>query len=118
MAGMFMPVHVADFFEARRRAHTTLTCAPGQHVTLTDITALDGLSQETADAFALLLVHKQSRARRLAFVVSSRILLRGQLWRVLAGREARCFTDRMSAEAWLVDEPEALQSGDRRPLFA
>jgi hypothetical protein len=103
MAGLFMPVHVDDFFEARRRAHEALTCAPGRHVTLTDISALETLPQETADAFAALLMHPQSRARRLAFVVSPRLLQRGQLWRVLAGREARSFTDPVAAEAWLTE---------------
>lgn len=108
MAGMFLPVDVADFFEARRHAHGKLMCAPGQHVTLTDISALDSLPQETAEAFAMLLVHPQSRSRRLAFVVSPKTLLRGQLWRVLDGREARCFADTKIAEDWLVEEDEAL----------
>jgi hypothetical protein len=77
MAGLFLPTHVEGFFEARRRAHANLTCAPGQHLTRTDISAMDGLPQETADAFAALLAHPQSRARRLAFIVAPTMLLRG-----------------------------------------
>jgi hypothetical protein len=104
LAGLFRPIHVADFFEARRKAHTKLTCAPGQHVTLTDLRALEYLPQETADAFADLLTAPESRARRLAFVVSPGSLVRRQLCRVLAGREGHCFSDPAEAEAWLVGE--------------
>ncbi len=106
LAGLFRPIHVADFFEARRKAHTRLSCAPGQHVTLTDLRRLDHLPQETTDAFAALLTAPESRARRLAFVVSPGSLVRRQLCRVLAGREGRCFSDPAEAEAWLVGEAD------------
>ena len=118
MDGLFMPVHVSDFFDARKKAHARLICAPGQHVTLTDIRGLEGLSQETADAFAALLADPQSRVRRLAFVVPSRLLLRGQLLRVLAGRESRSFTDPAAAEAWLFEENEVLPCGYRQQRAA
>jgi hypothetical protein len=102
LAGLFRPIDVADFFEARRKVHRKLTCAPGQHVTLTDLRALEHLPQETADAFAALLTAPESRARRLAFVVSPATLVRRQLCRVLAGRDGRCFSDPAEAEAWLI----------------
>jgi hypothetical protein len=121
MRGLFMPVHVSEFFEARRKAHLELRCPPGRHVTLTDIRALDSLPQETADAFTALLVHPQSRARRLAFVLPSRLLLRGQLLRILAGRESACFSEPAAAQAWLLHHDEwepsrALQQDAARRL--
>lgn len=102
LTGLFMPIHVADFFEARRKVHAQLACAPGEHLTLTDLGALEWLPHDTADAFAALLTAPESRARRLAFVVSPNGLLCRQLRRVLAGREARIFSEPAAAEAWLV----------------
>jgi hypothetical protein len=105
----------------RRKAHLKLRCAPGQHVTLTDIRGLDSLAQETADAFTTLLTDPQSRARRLAFVLPARQLLRGQLMRILGGRESGYFTDTAAAEAWLLDDAQLIgvhtesgQSGGER----
>ena len=37
LTGLFMPDDVSAFLEARREAHAKLTCAPGGHVTLTDL---------------------------------------------------------------------------------
>jgi hypothetical protein len=113
LAGLFMPDDVSDFFEARREAHAMLGCAPGQHVTLTDLRAMKILPRETVAAFAALLIDPQSRARRLAFVVAP-TLVRGQLIRVLAGRESRCFADPVEAEAWLFEEDEAAREAVSR----
>jgi hypothetical protein len=101
LTGLFMPKDVSDFFEARRKAHAKLACAPGRHVTLTDLRAMNILPQETVGAFGALLTDPQSRARRLAFVVGP-TLVRSQLVRALAGRDSRCFADPVEAEAWLL----------------
>jgi hypothetical protein len=107
MTGLLVAGDVADFFEARRKVHARLRCASGRHVTLTDVRALKILPRETVDAFTQLLAHPQSRARRLAFVVAP-TLLRGQLTRMLAGRDCRLFSDPVEAEAWLMAEDESL----------
>jgi hypothetical protein len=102
MTGLLLPEDVADFFEARRKAHAMLRCAPGRHFTLTDLRAMKILPRATVDAFATLLTDRQSRARRLAFVVAPTLVL-SQLTRVLAGRDARSFADPAEAEAWLLE---------------
>jgi hypothetical protein len=76
LTGLFMPKDVSAFLEARREAHAQLTCAPGQHVTLTDLRA-----------------------------VGPTLVLR-QLTRALDGRDdhnTRCFADIGVAEAWLLE---------------
>ena len=100
MSGLFMPVHVHEFFTARSIAHQALRCAPGDHVTLTDLRGLTMVPHDTIEAFAALLTHPQSRARRIAFVVAP-TLVRSQLLRALDGRESGFFTDPVAAEAWL-----------------
>jgi hypothetical protein len=118
LAGLFMPVHVAGFFEARRKAHLKLRCAHGEHVTLTDLRGLENMPQETVDAFTVLLADPQSRSRRLAFVLPSNLLLRAQLTRVLADRQSRCFSDPGEAQAWLLEEPQASHCSDHRQRVA
>lgn len=110
MNGLLLPGDVSDFFQARRKAHKLLGCAPGRHLTLTDLRAMHILPQETVAAFAALLTDPQSRAHRLAFVVAP-TLVRSQLLRALAGRDSRCFADRAEAEAWLLEEDEAARAG-------
>lgn len=106
MSGLFMPEDVAVFFKKRREAHAVLDCAHNQHVTLTDLRAMKIVPQDTLAAFGALLADPESRARRLAFVVAP-TLVRGQLKRILAGRDCRCFTDPAAAEAWLFADAEA-----------
>jgi len=107
--GLFMPEDVSAFLKARREAHAKLTCAPGQHVTLTDLRAIKILPQETVGAWAAHLTDPKTRVRRLAFLVGP-TLVRSQLMRALAGRDprhTRCFTDHAKAEAWLLEEDAA-----------
>lgn len=109
LTGLFMPEDVSAFLEARRKAHAKLTCAPGQHVTLTDLRAIKILPQETVGAWAAHLTDPQTRVRRLAFLVGP-TLVRSQLMRALAGRDSRrtrCFTDHAEAEAWLMEDDDA-----------
>jgi len=110
LTGLFMPDDVSAFLEERRKAHAKLTCAPGQHVTLTDLRAINILPQKTVSAWTAHLTDPQTRVRRLAFLVGP-TLVRSQLTRVLAGRDsrrARCFTDPAEAEAWLLEEDDAV----------
>jgi hypothetical protein len=110
LTGLFMPEDVSAFIEARRDAHAKLTCAPGQHVTLTDLRAIKILPQETVDAWTEHLTDPQTRVRRLAFLVGP-TLVRTQLMRALAGRDSRhtrCFTDHAEAETWLLEEDDAV----------
>jgi hypothetical protein len=110
LTGLFMPGDVSAFLEARRKAHAKLTCAPGQHVTLTDLRAIKILPQESVDAWTAHLTDPQTRVRRLAFLVGP-TLVRSQLMRALAGRDSRhtrCFTDPAEAEAWLLEEDRAV----------
>lgn len=109
LTGLFMPSNVSEFLEARREAHAKLTCAPGQHVTLTDLRTIRILPQETVEAWRGHLIDPQTRVRRLAFVVNP-TLVRTQLMRALAGRDSRytrCFTDPAEAESWLLGEDDA-----------
>jgi hypothetical protein len=108
MTGLLLPEHVSAFFEARRAAHAKLTCAPGRHLTLADLRAVKIMPQETVSAFATLLTRPESRARRLAFVVSA-TLVRNQLTRILAGRDGRYFAHREEAEAWLLSDDDGIQ---------
>lgn len=106
LTGLFMPDDVTEFLKARHEAHAQLTCAPGQHVTLTDLRAIRILPQATVDAWSAHLADPRTSVRRLAFVVAP-TLVRAQLMRALANRDAsrtRCFTDPVEAEAWLLDE--------------
>jgi hypothetical protein len=108
--GLFTPKDVSAFLEARREAHAKLTCAPGEHVTLTDLRAIKILPQETVSVWCAHLADPQTRVRRLAFVVGP-TLVRSQLMRAIAGRDnryTRCFTKIAEAEAWLLEENEAM----------
>jgi hypothetical protein len=119
LTGLFMPKDVSAFLEARREAHAKLTCAPGQHVTLTDLRAIKILPRETVGAWAAHLADPQTRVRRLAFVVAPTLVLR-QLARALDGRDdhnTRCFADIEVAEAWLL-EGSVPAAGDNRGAAA
>lgn len=109
LTGLFMPDDVSAFLEERSKAHAKLTCAPGQHVTLTDLRAIKILPQETVSAWTAHLTDPQTRVHRLAFLVGP-TLVRNQLMRALAGRDSRrtrCFTDPAEAEAWLLEKGES-----------
>ena len=114
MSGLFEAEDVAAFVAARREAHAALGCAPGRHVTLNDVRAMNIQSQETVAAFRALLAAPEFPSRRLAFVVAP-TLARSQLARALDTRAARCFEDPAEAEAWLF-EAEALTFRPRSAL--
>ena len=101
MGGFFLPEDIVAFRQAQRDAYRSLTCAPNQHVTLNDIRDMKIQSQDIVDAFRELLAAPDFHSRRLAFVVSP-TLARTQVMRALDRRQARCFQDPWSAEAWLL----------------
>ena len=105
MSGFFASEDIEGFLEMRRAAHRNLTCGRNQHVTLNDIRDMKIQSQEIVDAFRAMLSDPVYRSRRLAFVVSP-TLARTQLARTIAGRNARCFEDFWTAEAWLFGPAE------------
>jgi len=114
MRGFFEHDDLHAFLEARRRAHLALDCPPNMHVTLNDLRDMKIQAQEIVDAFRAMLSAPHFRSRRLAFVVGS-TLAKAQVMRALLGREARCFDDLASAEAWLfADEEEE----ERAPVRA
>ena len=106
LTGLFTLEDMPYFLDARRQAHARLACAPGQHVTLTDLRSIKILSQEMVGAWCAHLTDPKTRVRRLAFLVAP-TLVRGQLVRALAGRDqrdTRVFEDPAEAEAWLVED--------------
>ena len=108
MTGLFEPADAAHLFEERRKAYALLDCGPHQHVVLADVRAMKIQPQQTVAAFQALMADRESRARRLAFVVAP-TLVRSQLMRTLVGGDCRCFSDPVEAEAWLLEgEPEAV----------
>lgn len=109
MGGFFTPEDMQGFIEARRVAHQQLTCGPNRHLTINDIRDMKIQSQDMVDAFRDLLAAPAYRSRRLAFVVSP-TLARTQLARTIAGRNARCFEDFWSAEAWLFGPEEEAEA--------
>lgn len=105
MSGFFMLEDIASFVDARSEAHRQLRCLPNMHLTLNDVSDMKIQSQEIVTAFREMLAATEFRSRRLAFVAGS-TLARAQLMRAAVGRNARCFADVASAEAWLfADEP-------------
>ncbi len=102
MSGFFLHDDVCRFLEARREAHEALGWPANAHVTLNDIRGMAPQPHEIVDAFHEVLMSAEFRSRRLAFVASQTVV-RSQVLRALANREARCFTDSATAEAWLFE---------------
>lgn len=106
MSGLFAPADIADFLEARRRAHERLRCPPNAHLTLNDVRGMKIQHQEQVADFQAMLADPDYRSRRLAFVAAP-TLARAQLARAVAGRsDTRLFDDPAEAEAWLLAAEE------------
>jgi len=103
LSGFFTPADVDAFLAARRKAHARLRCGPNQHLTLNDISEMKIQPQDTVAAFRDVLAAREFHSRKLAFIVGT-TLAKAQVIRALEGRDARCFTDRVIAEAWLFDQ--------------
>ena len=110
MSGFFTPADIADFLDARRKAHLRLRCARNQHLTINDLRGMKIQPQESVAEFQRMLGAPEYRSRRLAFVIGP-TLARSQLSRALSGRDARCFQTVVEAEAWLFS---AVPSGEIR----
>lgn len=103
MSGLFTLADVDAFLRAREKAHAALGCGPNQHITLNDLRGMAIQSQEIVAAFRDMLADPAYRSRRLAFVAGP-TLARSQLMRALQSRDARCFEDPVTAEAWVLAE--------------
>lgn len=101
MGGLFTIADIEGFLAARKAAHAKLRCGPNQHFTINDLREMKIQHQEMVAAFRDMLAAPDYRSRRLAFVASP-TLAKSQLMRALSGRDARCFEDAASAEAWLL----------------
>ena len=100
MSGLFTLADIDAFLGDREKAHSELGCAPNRHLTLNDLRGMKIQHQEVVTAFRDMLAAPEQRSRRLAFVAGP-TLAKSQLMRALSGRDARCFEDVASAEAWL-----------------
>lgn len=100
MAGFFGPDEIARFLAVRLAAYDKLTCAPNQHLTLTDIREMKIQSQEAVVAFAKMLADPRFHSRRHAIVVAS-TLARMQVMRAVGERPQPYFQTVEEAEAWL-----------------
>lgn len=103
LGGFFTPEEIVAFDAARRIAYQQLRCGKNQHVTLVDMRRTVIQSQDAVEAFARSLGDPETRARKVAFVVS-RSLARLQVKRAAAGRGAAFFVTFEEAETWLFDE--------------
>lgn len=100
MAGFFGADDIARFLKVRRAAYDRLTCAPNQHLTLTDIRDMKIQSQEAVVEFAKMLADPRYHSRRHAIVVAS-TLARLQVTRAAGERHQPQFATIEEAEAWL-----------------
>ena len=103
MSGFFEPPQIAELRAGVAAALDRLHCAPGQHLTLVDIRAMDIQSQDAVAHFERLLSTPEVRSRKIAFIVA-RSLARLQIKRAASHRDAEYFEDEASAEAWLIDQ--------------
>ncbi len=117
MAGFFTPADLDRFLVARARAHEELGLPLNRHSTLNDIRRMKIQSPEMVRAFQEMLAAPEYRSRRLAFVAGP-TLARSQLLRACAGRDARCFEDPESAEAWLLEDRAGISTKRKAPLEA
>jgi len=103
MGGLFSLKDVEAFVDARQKAHAQLLCGPNEHLTLNDLRDMKIQLQEVVTAFKAVLAAPEYRSRKLAFVTNA-TLTRNQLLRAIDSRQAQCFEDVESAEAWLFGE--------------
>lgn len=106
MSGFFTPADIEGFLAARRVAHRELRCGINQHLTLNDVRDMKIQSQESVEAFRVMLADSEFRSQRLAFIVSP-TLARTQLVRAIDQRVARVFEDAWEAEVWLLGQQGA-----------
>ncbi len=105
MGGFFSEADVALFAADMISKIHALDCAPNEHLTLCDISAMKIQSQDSVTAFAQFVGHPQVRSRKLA-VVTGATLARQQAIRLTDRPGVRFFRDVPSAEAWLLSDQD------------
>jgi hypothetical protein len=105
MHGFYRVEDVANFFEARRKAHAELGLPRNAHRTLNDLRGMKVQQQEVIQAFQQGLAVAEEKARRLAIVVDA-AMARGQANRAIASADTRYFTGVAAAEAWLFESEQ------------
>lgn len=105
LAGFFEPTDVEGYVAARNAAHSQLTSAPNQHVTLVDVRDMKIQQQDIVKAFGAVLADPRQQSRKLAFVVALS-LARMQLLRATGSRTAQYFATVEEAEAWLMSDDD------------
>lgn len=101
MSGFFTLPDVEAFAKGYSEALDTLGLAINQHLTLCDITAMDIQAQDIVSAFSRFMAKPHIRSRRLAFLAGLS-LSRKQAERLTVRDSVQFFSDRTSAEAWLL----------------
>lgn len=106
MAGFFTLDDVARYRAAITAASRELGGDPGQQIMICDISEMRIQSQEVVEAFRQNMADPLYARRRVALVASA-TLARTQAQRAVGRREARMFTSRADAEAWLFSDVRA-----------
>ncbi|WP_294289150.1 hypothetical protein [uncultured Sphingomonas sp.] len=106
LGGFFTLDDVARYRSAITAASRELGGDPGQQIMLCDISDMRIQSQDVVEAFRQNMADPLYARRRVALVVTA-TLARTQAQRAVGRREARMFTRRADAEAWLFSEVKA-----------
>ena len=101
LAGLFDDATLRAFLAARRAAFARLRCGPNQQLSLTDVRDMAIQTKEIVTRWSAVLGDPAYRSQRLAFIVAS-TLVRTQLTRAIGNRDARCYTDPVEAERWVL----------------
>jgi len=106
IAGFLDQGSFAAFVSARDEAYRKLTCKPGEHLTLIDVSEAVLQTQDVVAMFRGLLAQPKLRSRRQAIVTGSS-LVRMQVRRIISDRpDIGMFEDMDQAETWL-RQPDA-----------
>ncbi len=106
LGGFFTLDDVARYRSAITAASRELGGDPGQQIMLCDISDMRIQSQDVVEAFRQNMADPLYARRRVALIVTA-TLARTQAQRAVGRREARMFTSRVDAEAWLFSEVKA-----------
>lgn len=109
MHGFYELEDVADFFNARRKAHLELGLPRNRHITLNDLRGMKVQRQEVIEAMRVGLAVPEEKARKLAIIVDA-AMAKGQAARAIDSADTRYFADVESAEAWLFEDDSAARA--------
>ena len=99
LAGMLTPAEMESMYREEYAAIAAMGCAIGEHVVLADLTECNVQLQDVSAALQAV-VSKHGKAKRVAMVME-RPLAKLQARRIAESQEARIFTSRDEALAWL-----------------